>query len=419
MTEVADLQKRVEGIEEKLDRSTADINAKVDSLATASTATNTKVDSLVTASAATNAKVDSTNAKVDSTLAKLDQLIAHINKQSEAAAAQPPADGSAPKNVSIISGVGTTFGPRPNQKDKQKTGEEKEDDGDEDDDEEAYDTASSSRLKRATKSKLKKTKKKESSESEEDDDYNLNDTAFIYDATVVVDDDGTQRHPNYKREPTSLNIKEFNFGESSADWTSWIKKFQGTVRGACNPRDEAEHHKLNLRWLPSYLNTAAHDIFLNCRHRRKPKDWRKLVEELEEAFDDPAIRQRWATDLKAYTWDQKTPLHVYKSNVVHFVNKFESGLRNAPVARKRAYFTRFVGGLPDDYINFIEQQLYGSKQTIEHALQVSQQFKIIKDRTTETKKEVAGAMAPQGNSMNKRIHALEQQMAWLDKELGN
>ena len=159
MTEVADLQKRVEGIEEKLDRSTADINAKVDSLATASTATNTKVDSLVTASAATNAKVDSTNAKVDSTLAKLDQLIAHINKQSEAAAAQPPADGSAPKNVSIISGVGTTFGPRPNQKDKQKTGEEKEDDGDEDDDEEAYDTASSSRLKRATKSKLKKTKK--------------------------------------------------------------------------------------------------------------------------------------------------------------------------------------------------------------------------------------------------------------------
>ena len=47
MTDIADLQRRVEGIEEKLDRSTADINAKVDSLATAVDLTNVKLDLLI------------------------------------------------------------------------------------------------------------------------------------------------------------------------------------------------------------------------------------------------------------------------------------------------------------------------------------------------------------------------------------
>ena len=371
MTDIADLQRRVEGIEEKLDRSTADINAKVDSLATA----------------------------VDLTNVKLDLLIAQMNKMTLPATTQPCDDGN-----------GEQTSMREEQKPKKTEANEKDKDG--------HDTASSrfKTEKKTEKSKLKKPKKKDSSESEEDDDYGLNNSGFTYDATDIEDDDRASRRGNFRRQPTSLNIEEFNFGEDSADWTSWVRKFQGTVKSAYNPRDEAEHHKLNLRWLPTYLNIAAHDIFLNCRHR---KNWRKVVEELEEAFDDPGIKQRWATDLKAYMWDQKIPLHVYRSNVVHFVDKFELGLRQAPVARKKAYFTRFVGGLPDDYINFIEQQLYGNKQTIEHALKVSQQFKIIQDRNMGPEENIAGATASQEKSRNERIHALERQMAWLDKKRGN
>ena len=189
-----------------------------------------------------------------------------------------------------------------------------------------------------------------------------------------------------------------------------MKKFEGTVKSACDPWDEAEHHRMNLEWLPSYLNLAAHDIFLNCRHRN---NWKKVVLELEEAFDDPSIRQRWATDFRAYTWDEKIPLHVYKCNVMHFVNKFETEICRIPEARKKAYFTRFVSGLPDDYIDFIEQKLYGNKRTIDHALKVSQQLKTIKDRNAGTRGEIAGATLSHENYENERIMALEQEIAKL------
>ena len=77
------------------------------------------------------------------------------------------------------------------------------------------------------------------------------------------------------------------------------------------------------------------------------------------------------------------------------------------------YFTRFVGGLPDDYINFIGQQLYGKKRTIKHATQAAQQFKIMKDQKAGATKEVAGALNFQENYDNERVQALEQEVARL------
>ena len=405
MAEIADLQKRMEGLEARLDKSSADAQTAQDSI-------NARIDDNSKKLDDTNKKQDDTNKKLDENTKRLDQLVLSMNNISGSLAKLTQVPGEpVTLPVSTIPG-GAVLGPQSG-KEKQTSGGAKTND----DEEDGYDTASSgtSKAARRKKSLLKKPKKKDSSDSEEEeDDQDLNDTGFVYDTTIVEDDGGAPQRGNSRRQPSSLNIKDFNFGEESADWTSWVKKFQGTVKGACNPRNEAEHHKLNLGWLPSYLNTAAHDVFLHCRHRN---NWRKVVQELEEAFDDPGIRQRWATDLKAYTWDQKTPLHVYKSNVLRFVNKFESGLRHAPEARKKAYFTRFVGGLPDDYINFIEQQLYGSKQTVEHALKVSQQFKIIKDRTTGKKKEVAGAMNFQGNYTNERVQTLEQEVAKINTKL--
>ena len=380
----------MEGLEARLDKYSADVQTAQDSTNVKFDETNKKLDE-------TNKKLDENNKKLDENTKKLDQLILSMNNISGTLAKLTQVPGQ-PVTLPAISG-GVVPGPQPG-KEKRTAGGAKTNDEEED----GYDTASSgtSKAVRKKKSLLKKQRKRDSSDSEEEeDDHDLNDTGFVYDATFIGDDGRAPQRGSSRRQPSSLNIKEFNFGEDSADWTSWVKKFEGTVRGACNPRDEADHHKLNLRYLPSYLNTAAHDVFLSCRHRN---NWRKVVEELEEAFDDPGIKQRWATDFKAYTWDQKTPLHIYKSNVVQFVNKFESELRHAPEARKKAYFTRFVGGLPDDYINFIEQQLYGNKQTVEHALKVSQQFKIIKDRKTST---------------NERICAMEQQVARLNKEYGN
>ena len=104
---------------------------------------------------------------------------------------------------------------------------------------------------------------------------------------------------------------------------------------------------------------------------------------------------------------------------MHFVNKFETEICRIPEARKKAYFTRFVSGLPDDYIDFIEQKLYGNKRTVEHALKVSQQFKTIKDRNAGTSGEVAGAAYFHGNYGNERIVALEQEIARLKTRYGS
>ena len=387
-------------------KASADQSAKIDSMAKASADQNVKIDSMAT----TLIELGRTRVSTDG---KLDQLISAMNKgeQWKAASTVAAAHGAvppAPLDMTRISALGTRFDPG-TLPDKPPSGQKTP--GVEDD-EDGYATASSEKSSR-TKKKTKKKPKRASSDSgsETEDEDLLNATGYVYDQpSIIIPGEDTTRRGTTKREPTTLNVKEFDFGNETADWTSWVKKFQGTVKGACDPRSEAEHHKLNLRWLPPYLNTAAHDIFLNCRHKN---NWKKVVLELEEAFDDPGIRQRWATDLKAYTWDQKIPLHVYKSNVIRFVNKFETEIRHAPAARKKAYFTRFVGGLPDEYINFIEQQLYGSKQTVDHALKVSQQFKIIKDRTAGAKKEVAGALNFQGNYGNERVLALEQEVAKL------
>ena len=409
--DIASLTKRLDALEgataKRFDTSEAAAAKRFDTLEVAAAAA-------AKASADQSVKIDSMATALVSSQGKLDQLISAMNAREQWKAASTVAaahgmDPPASLNTSQISALGARFDPgtlpgKPPSGQK-PPGEE--------DDEDGYATASSERSSRTKKKTTKKKPKRASSDSgsETEDEDLLNATGYVYDQpSIIVPGDATTRRVDTKREPTTLNVKEFDFGNETADWTSWVKKFQGTVKGACDPRSEAEHHKLNLRWLPPYLNTAAHDIFLHCRHKN---NWKKVVLELEEAFDDPGIRQRWATDLKAYTWDQKIPLHVYKSNVIRFVNKFETEIRHAPAARKKAYFTRFVGGLPDEYINFIEQQLYGSKQTVDHALKVSQQFKIIKDRTAGAKKEVAGALNFQGNYGNERVLALEQEVAKL------
>ena len=332
---------------------------------------------------------------------KLNQAIAVINKRT---ANEPGEPGEQ------ISGTGGLLDPNHRDKGPGPTknqlpaaaGGNVVDDGSDNGNLNATNSTASSRS-----SKEKKKKKKAKSDSDDDNEtvdvYNT--TGFIYDADSEEEDNAGGRKASFK-----VEIKEFNFGEEGADWTSWVKKFQASVKGACNPRNAKEHHKYNLRFLPMRLNTTAHDIFLNCRHK---DDWPKVAKELEEAFDDPAVKQRWRTDLRAYTWDEKQPLHVYRGNVIRYVNKYDSELRTCPEARKKAYYGRFVGGMPEDYVNFIEQQLYDDKQTIDRALQVSQQFQITKQRTSksDTKKEVAGHVSFHGNE---RLATVEQEIAKLN-----
>ena len=249
-------------------------------------------------------------------------------------------------------------------------------DGAIDDDSNATPNSTARSCPKKTASKKKKKNKVISDSEDDKDEEDVHNTTFIYETDSEEESGGATQGPTYR---PHIEIEEFNFGdEEEVDWTSWVKKFQACVQGACNPRNAKEHHKYNLRWLPTKLNIAAHDVFLNCRYRN---DWSKLLKELEDAFDNSAVKQRWGTDFKAYTWDERQPLHVYRGNVIRYVNKYDSELRKFPKAMKKAYYRRYVSGLPDDYVDFIEQRLYDDKQTIDHALKVSQQFQISKQRS--------------------------------------
>jgi len=164
------------------------------------------------------------------------------------------------------------------------------------------DSSKSGRHPKRTK-RTKKTKRRSTSanspprpKKSQDDDTSsvsshgraVDESDFDYEGENDSSDDERQRN-KYRRKPNSLPMKEFNFGDKAADWTSWIKKFENIVFAAEEPSTREEHHKSNIKWLPAYLNTLAHDIFVNCKNR---KNWTKLKRELEDAFDDPEVKQK-------------------------------------------------------------------------------------------------------------------------------
>ena len=219
------------------------------------------------------------------------------------------------------------------------------------------------------------------------------------------DDDRRPRRNHRKTRPGTLpGISQFKFGEANENWTSWIKQFRNTVKGHTDPRDRADLNKTCLKLLPAYLNSLAHDIYTNSKHK---SDWDLLKKELEDAFEDPEIRQNWKTNLGAYKWDGSQPLNVYKGNIVRLVNKYDTEIRETPAALDSAYYSRFHAGLPEDYQGFIEQQLYEGKQTIDYAVRSAQRFQAWKKKQKDKPPEISAATTFENTNTHERLRAVE------------
>ena len=211
---------------------------------------------------------------------------------------------------------------------------------------------------------------------------------------------------------TLPNLEPFDFGDEDADWTTWVKQYVRITKGCLCPKTTKELHQLCLQMLPAYLNSAAFNIFENCKYQ---DDWPNLVLELEESFEDPRIRQNWQTDFQAYRWDEKEPLHVYKGNVVRYVDKYDMDLRGLTKPLKKAYLSRFLAGLPVDYHNFVDQQLHDGDRTVENALKSAQKFQAVKQRRmmqeqTNRENQELGASANFEKDTSRRLRALERKM---------
>ena len=231
--------------------------------------------------------------------------------------------------------------------------------------------------------------------------------------TKARKDSSSDDEDSHHRSMVALpNLEPFEFGDEDADWTTWVKQYIRITKGFLCPKTTKELHRLCLQMLPAYLNSAAFNIFENCKYQ---DDWPNLVLELEESFDDPKIKQNWQTDFHAYTWDGKEPLHVYKGNVVRYVNKYDVDLRGLTKSLRKAYLNRFLAGLPVDYHDFIDQQLHDGDSTVENALKSAQKFQAIQqrrkvDEQTNRKNQDLGASANFKNDTNERLRALERKM---------
>ena len=223
------------------------------------------------------------------------------------------------------------------------------------------------------KDKTKKTKKekRKSKKKRKQSTSSSSSSSSSSDETSSDFEDDIAASKAFKMHTAALpGISQFAFGEPGADWSAWVEHFENTVDGHITTKSKKELERCFLKLLPAYLNTMAHGTFVTCKHK---SSWTKLKEELEEAFDDPEVAIKWKTDLSAYQWDKLIPLHIYKGNVVRYVNKHDK--KYSKEAKKDAYFSRFVAGLPQDFYDFIDQQLYEDKQTVDNALRCAQKFK--------------------------------------------
>ena len=231
--------------------------------------------------------------------------------------------------------------------------------------------------------------------------------------TKARKDSSSDDEDSHHRSMAALpNLEPFEFGDEDADWTTWVKQYIRITKGFLCPKTTKELHQLCLQMLPAYLNSAAFNIFENCKYQ---DDWPNLVLELEESFEDPRIRQNWQTDFQAYRWDEKEPLHVYKGNVVRYVDKYDVDLRGLTKPLKKAYLSRFLAGLPVDYHNFVDQQLHDGDRTVENALKSAQKFQAVKQRRmkqeqTNRENQELGASANFKNDTSRRLRALERKM---------
>ena len=200
------MEKKNDAMAAKLDQLVIDQNAKIDSLATGLQE--------VTEVAKANQE-------------KLDQLIEATNnlKVATSSVVTAEADGPVPaqQDTSKASGPRAHFdqGTIAKELQNQKTPEKEK---------HQNATTSSGRSSRVKKKQPKKTSSDSDSGTEEED---LNTSGYVYDC--IVDGKGTTHRGNYRHRPTSLNIEEFEFGSNTAEWTSWVKKFEGTVKSACDP----------------------------------------------------------------------------------------------------------------------------------------------------------------------------------------
>ena len=226
---------------------------------------------------------------------------------------------------------------------------------------------------------------------------------------------------NREREETksckSLHIKDFSSTNKEQDFSIWVQQFQEAVNKALNPHTKRKHETLCLQWISNSLESDAYAIYKRSEHQMS--DWTKLKKELEQAFEDPAIRADWKTNLRAYTWDEKIPLQAYAAKVKHYVDVFETEMAECPAAIKSQYYLRFVNGLPEDYFDQVRLNIPTNSTSIDKALDICIRWQGSKRTKSKPQVEEAAAVTFEDQTVPARMTKMEADMKKLMNKLNN
>ena len=196
-----------------------------------------------------------------------------------------------------------------------------------------------------------------------------------------------------------LHVKEFSMKDKNKDWGLWVRKFEEAVNIGVNPHSRKRHHAHNLQWLPLCLDNAAYSMWERCPNKKK--DWIKLKEELEQALEDPLIRIKWKTDPTTYRWEAGVDLQTYYTNVMKYVDKYDTEIASCPAAVSHQYYTRFLNGLPEEYKAQVHLSLPTNKEDIHKARDICQKKQSLEESSAVSMGTDVGAAA--FNSLSNRF----------------
>ena len=205
------------------------------------------------------------------------------------------------------------------------------------------------------------------------------------------------------------------------DFPIWIQQFEQAVKRGHNPHSQRRHYIYCLQWLPGSLDTDAYAMWMECKHAET--DWVELKKELEDKFEDPAIRKEWRDNPKALMWDEsKESLHAFAAKVKRKVNTYDAELAHTDKARMANYVSRFTSGMPDDYITHLGYNMPTKGQKLEKALEICVRYQTGKAAAKRAalntqKNEVGASAAFQDPTMPSRVTQNEHELVRLRKEV--
>ena len=237
-------------------------------------------------------------------------------------------------------------------------------------------------------------------------------------STGAEDDDDGYAVNRERRETACKNIplRSFSLANRDQEFPIWIEQFEDAVNRGHNPHSLRRHHNYCLQWLPGSLETDAYAIWKECQHARN--NWVELKKELEEKFEDPAIRKEWRSNPKALLWDEHgETLQSFLAKVKRKVNTYDSDIAKTEESRKALYTTRFTNGMPDDYISHLNLNMPTKRQTVEKALEICVRFQAYKKGGNQGKSEVGASVAFQDPTMPSRVTKTEMDIIRLGNRL--